>query len=495
MNNDTLIVSMTSYPKRIGTTRDIYNIILGQKEDDVHFVLVLSEDEFPNLELDLPKDLRENFGVEIIWDKGNIRSHKKLIPTLERYPDNAILVVDDDMTMRPGWLHEFIEMHKKYPEDIIYGQTSSVVITERDGSLREIRNFDNTYLRGVATINQKPANGAAGTLYPAHTFTSPLFFDREKFMALSPTSDETWQFLFCVLSGRRYRSLYENGICRYDIQTNQEDCLADVNKEKYTEIHNILAAHFPQYKEKLQERLPGVVVSMATYGERMNNSMTAILSILRQTMRPEKFILNIPVDDVKNMSQELLDLVKVGDIEVHQVIDDMGPHNKWIYAATEYYDRCILLVDDDVEYENTMIQRMFTWWQRNPGCVISSRCRWISMNIDGSIKPYGEWPVFHGAQGVATRSFLPTGCGGTFIPPYILEDAIDYDMIKDFALDDDLYLKLIFNKHYANVLFVNVEKHDIYVGGKQLSCDMNKKIERIQGILDKYDIMAGAHIL
>ena len=153
MNNDTLIVSMTSYPKRIGTTRDIYNIILGQKEDDVHFVLVLSEDEFPNLELDLPKDLREDFGVEIIWDKGNIKSHKKLIPTLERYPDNAILVVDDDMTMRPGWLHEFIEMHKKYPEDIIYGQTSSVVIVERDGSLREIRNFDNTYLRGVATIN------------------------------------------------------------------------------------------------------------------------------------------------------------------------------------------------------------------------------------------------------------------------------------------------------------------------------------------------------
>ena len=223
--------------------------------------------------------------------------------------------------------------------------------------------------------------------------------------------------------------------------------------------------------------------------------MTAILSILRQTMRPEKFILNIPVDDVKNMSQELLDLVKVGDIEVHPVIDDMGPHNKWIYAATEYYDRCILLVDDDVEYENTMIQRMFTWWQRNPGCVISGRCRWISMDIDGSIKPYGEWPVFHGAQGVATRSLFPTGCGGTFIPPYILEGAIDYDMIKDFALDDDLYLKLIFNKHYANVLFINVEKHDIYVGGKQLSCDMNKKIERIQGILDKYDIMAGAHIL
>ena len=47
-------------------------------------------------------------------------------------------------------------------------------------------------------------------------------------------------------------------------------------------------------------------------------------------MRPEKFILNIPADDVKNMSQELLDLVKVGDIEVHPVIDDMGPHNKWI---------------------------------------------------------------------------------------------------------------------------------------------------------------------
>ena len=81
------------------------------------------------------------------------------------------------------------------------------------------------------------------------------------------------------------------------------------------------------------------------------------------------------------------------------------------------------------------------------------------------------------------------------MPHFIRAHAIDYDMIKHFALDVDMYLKLIFNKHYANVLFINVEKHDIYVGGKQLSCDMNKKIERIQGILDKYDIMAGAHIL
>lgn len=490
MNNETVIISMTSYPKRIKTTRQVYDVIMNQKQkgDNVHFVLVLSEDEFPNKELDLPKNLQRGFKGEIIWDKGNIKSHKKLIPTLEKYPKNPILVIDDDMTMKPGWLHEFLDMHKKYPEDIIYGQTSSTVIVDNDGSIREIRSFENTYMAGVRTINQKPANGASGTLYPAKTFTSPIFFDRKVFMELSPTSDETWQYMFCVLGNKKYRSLQDNGICYYDIQTNQENCLAEVNKEKYTEIHNKLAEHFPQYKEKLKQRFPGIVASMTTYGERVKTCLPAIKSIVEQTLKPEKIIINIPIPDLINVPKELQELAQKNIVDIIPILDDWGVHDKWINASKLYFDKCIFLFDDDVIYDSTLIQRMYLWWQINPGCVISTRCRIIAIDDTGNVAPYSTWPLYNQEQGVAYRNFLPTNVGGVMIPPYVLENAIDYDKIKEALFDDDIYLKYVYNKHLVNILYIDADNQDIAVNGVQLSADMEGKIERIKQFTDNNNI-------
>ena len=53
---------------------------------------------FPQREENLPRDLLKlrSFGLTIDWCE-NLRSYKKLIPAIEKYPDDIIVTADDDV--------------------------------------------------------------------------------------------------------------------------------------------------------------------------------------------------------------------------------------------------------------------------------------------------------------------------------------------------------------------------------------------------------------
>lgn len=187
-----LIISMTSYPARIQYVASVWFSILRQKVNTnlYHCVLVLSEEEFPNKESNLPDDLNvliDNGYIELLWTPKNTRSHKKLIPTLLKYPNNPILVIDDDQYRTNDWLSNFIEHHKKYPNDVLTGISHFII---RDSKFYPCKLNPGLY------NNARPANGRGGTLYPPHTFNDPDFYKTELYMKLSPTSDESWQFYF-----------------------------------------------------------------------------------------------------------------------------------------------------------------------------------------------------------------------------------------------------------------------------------------------------------
>ena len=258
MNKDTIIVSMTTWPPREQQAiQAMQNLVKQEHSEPVHFVLVLSKDEWTKQTAKNLLQAMKTLGVEVIWDDGNTMSHKKLMPTLAKYPDNPILVVDDDMLQRRGWLQRYIDDHKEHPTDIIYGNSSSRVIIIRGKICEGISQRGRYTYPGARTYNEKPANGCVGTLYPAHTFTDKRFFDRNLYMQLSPTSDETWQWAFAVMAGKTFRCLSD---CNSPIPIGRsEQNLFGINITKYTQYHNAIAEMFPEYKaalEKLIEENP-----------------------------------------------------------------------------------------------------------------------------------------------------------------------------------------------------------------------------------------------
>ena len=259
--NEPIIISMTSWPKRIQCVAKAFASILMTKIDKslYHCVLVLSEEEFPNKRKDLPPELLllidENL-VELIWIKENLKSHKKLMPTLAKYPNNPILVIDDDVYRTEEWLNAFIEDHKKHPHDIIVGAFWKK-FSIKNNEICETHCMKDTYNTnkycGKVMVGYKPANGTGGTLYPVGTFTDKRFFNKDLFIKLSFSSDETWQFCFNIIENRTFRQL-SIPHTEHFIGNSQS---VGMNKDgkRYDVIYKNLYKAFPEFKQKLMEKL------------------------------------------------------------------------------------------------------------------------------------------------------------------------------------------------------------------------------------------------
>ena len=243
---------MTSYPPRIKFVKNSLNSIIKQNISPTlyHCVLVLSLVEFPNKELDLPPDLLNLIykeGIEIIWHKSNIRSHKKLIPTLKKYPNNSILIIDDDNIREENFIQTFLDDHKKYPNDIIFGY-SRFVLNKNYKFIKRKNIKENEY------ILARPSNGLGGILYPPNTFTDKRFFYENIFMKLSPSSDESWQWCFAIIENKNFRKLSKNFRINL-IPKSQKITLYKENLKLYNNITKILYEYFPEFKRELNKRI------------------------------------------------------------------------------------------------------------------------------------------------------------------------------------------------------------------------------------------------
>ena len=114
------VISLTSWKKRINTVSyTIYSLL--KKCPGFDIVLTLSEDEFPQKEKELPDDLlllvKEGF-VEILWVEGNYKSLKKVLYTMEKYSDKAIISADDDCVYICNYAQELYDLWKANPGKI-----------------------------------------------------------------------------------------------------------------------------------------------------------------------------------------------------------------------------------------------------------------------------------------------------------------------------------------------------------------------------------------
>lgn len=92
------IISITSWKARINTVGlTLFSLI--KQCPQFHIVLVLSEEEFPNKEAELPKDLQMMVSmnyIEILWVFKNVKCFKKILYTMDKYKTAPIISADDD---------------------------------------------------------------------------------------------------------------------------------------------------------------------------------------------------------------------------------------------------------------------------------------------------------------------------------------------------------------------------------------------------------------
>ena len=234
---------------------------------------VINKNDYQEFIKDAETRMRKN-NIEILWTYRNIRSHKKLIPVIKKYPSCPILVIDDDIIRNEDWLKMFINDRRKYPEDILTMRCDDY-ITENFECIHNRINFEEGVKFEDLIYHNRPSNGCGGTLYPPYTFRDKTFFDEDLFMKLSPSSDEMWQFCFNIMNNQRIRRT-SNIFNVESIKGSQKISLYKENKGKYTSIMNTLLNYFPLFKENLIKRLQSE--------NELNNSSEIILKHRQRRM-------------------------------------------------------------------------------------------------------------------------------------------------------------------------------------------------------------------
>jgi hypothetical protein len=97
-NGEKAIISLTSWKARINTvSKTLFSLI--QQCPGFHIVLVLSEEEFPQKEKELPENLMlfvKTKHIELLWVYKNYMSFKKVLFTIDKYHDVPVISADDD---------------------------------------------------------------------------------------------------------------------------------------------------------------------------------------------------------------------------------------------------------------------------------------------------------------------------------------------------------------------------------------------------------------
>lgn len=247
-----LIVSLTSYPKRIGTVHRTISTLLTQTLPPDEVVLWLGEDKFPRKEADLPARLLRlrKFGLTIRWCR-DIRSYTKLIPALKAYPDDIIITADDDIFYRPDWLESLYGSYLKDPSLIHCHFVDRIAIEK--GTVLPYSRW--VYIQDRGSVSYRNLlMGVGGVLYPPHVLCEKVF-DEDLFMKVAPLADDLWFWAMAVLNGVKIK-LIDDALCNAQVDFSADNSQALCQQNVYGEHKNdvqfaaILNA-FPLVRERL----------------------------------------------------------------------------------------------------------------------------------------------------------------------------------------------------------------------------------------------------
>ena len=182
-----LIVSLTSYPKRFGSAFLAIESLLNQTLQPDKIILWLAEKEVEQNPLPSNLTKLKSRGLEIRIVKENIASYKKLIFTIDQFPQCLIVTCDDD-TIYPKWfLKNLYRSYQQYPDFI---------------SAYRCRLMGKINPRQLAPYNDWPfamdkracyelfPTGSGGVLYPPGALNKKI--SHRIFMQLCPSADDVW---------------------------------------------------------------------------------------------------------------------------------------------------------------------------------------------------------------------------------------------------------------------------------------------------------------
>lgn len=183
-----VVVSLTTHGIRIhNVCLAIESIMQGSVKPN-RIVLWLSEEEFKGklLPISLQNQVKRGLQIEYCRD---IRSFKKLIPSLKMFPEACIVTIDDDVIYDFDLVENLIKTHIENPTVVCANRIHRLELSENKMPI--------SYIQWQWGINDYMPNklnfftGVGGVLYPPNIFLQEVF-NESVFMDICEFADDVW---------------------------------------------------------------------------------------------------------------------------------------------------------------------------------------------------------------------------------------------------------------------------------------------------------------
>ncbi|MEZ4802529.1 MAG: hypothetical protein R2797_07120 [Gelidibacter sp.] len=185
-----VVVSLTSFPARIGVIHLSIRSILNQTKRPKKVVLWLGEEQFPLRETTLPQQLLElkQLGLEIEFCE-DLKAHKKYFFSFQKYPKNLLVTVDDDVIYPKDLLETLFMAHQKHPDCVVANRVRYMESINEDFiPYRQWKINSSKYIMPSKRIF---STGVGGVLYEPGFFQKS-FFDIDGIKKTDCRNDDIW---------------------------------------------------------------------------------------------------------------------------------------------------------------------------------------------------------------------------------------------------------------------------------------------------------------
>ena len=196
--------------------------------------------------------------------------------------------------------------------------------------------------------------------------------------------------------------------------------------------------------EKIGIGTTPIIISLTSYGERVETVHLCIETLLAQTIQADKVILWLSGEEFKysvsNIPQKLRNLISSRFMV--EFTADIKSYKKIIPCLKQYGNTAIIVTaDDDILYPPNWLEVLYKSHIRYPSHIIAHRCHRMKYNKKNEILPYNEWEMRFRKHSASHLNFF-TGAGGVLYPPKALHsEVINENVFLKYApTADDIWL-------------------------------------------------------
>lgn len=185
-----------------------------------------------------------------------------------------------------------------------------------------------------------------------------------------------------------------------------------------------------------------IIVSLTSFPARIDKVWQVIVCMLNQTFRPREIVLWLSKEQFphKDCIPNSLKNLENDVFKIRIVEGDIKSHKKYYYTLLEYKDDYVFLIDDDLYYPSTMLEKAWAAHINHPNAVICNYGYHISYNEQGILNSYKQWKACY-KESSDNDIFFGSG-GGTLINlSSLYKDASNINLaLKLTPWADDIWL-------------------------------------------------------